>query len=111
MRPLKSNWVAAHIKKYFNPFKLNRISHYYQWDRYISVLRVVSRYFTFSFKFSLNILLANSGDPHQMPHSVPSDLGLHCLPMSHKKEARLLWVNMKHNYIDHIVSLFVYKIE
>ena len=22
-----------------------------------------------------------------------SDLGLHCLPMSHRKEARLIWVN------------------
>ena len=26
---------------------------------------------------------ANSGDPDQMPHSAVSDLGLHCLPMSH----------------------------
>ena len=25
-------------------------------------------------------LLANSGDPDQMPLSVASDLGLHCLP-------------------------------
>ena len=24
-------------------------------------------------------LFANSGDPDQMPHSVESDLGLHCL--------------------------------
>ena len=31
---------------------------------------------------------ANSGDPDQMPHSVVSDLGLHYLPMSHKKDAR-----------------------
>ena len=28
-----------------------------------------------------------------MPHSVASDQVLHCLPMSHKKEARLIWVN------------------
>ena len=27
-------------------------------------------------------MLANSGDPDQMPHSVASDLGLHCLPMT-----------------------------
>ena len=26
-----------------------------------------------------------------MPRSVASDLGLHCLPMSHKKDARLIW--------------------
>ena len=36
--------------------------------------------------------LANSGDPDQMPHSVVSDLGMHCLPMSHKKDSMLIWV-------------------
>ena len=35
---------------------------------------------------------ANSGDPDQTQHSVASDLGLHCLPMSHKKYARHIWV-------------------
>ena len=38
-------------------------------------------------------MLANSGDPDQTLRSAPSDLGLHCLPMSHKKDARLIWVN------------------
>ena len=28
----------------------------------------------------LLFVLANSVDPDQMPHSVASDLGLHCLP-------------------------------
>ena len=27
------------------------------------------------------LLLANSGDPDQMPHKAASVLGLHCLPM------------------------------
>ena len=27
-----------------------------------------------------------------MEFSVASDLGLHCLPMSHKKDARFIWV-------------------
>ena len=27
-------------------------------------------------------LFANSGDPDQMPHSVASELGLHCLPFT-----------------------------
>ena len=31
---------------------------------------------------------ANSGDPDQMQHFVASDLGLHYLPMSHKKDTR-----------------------
>ena len=38
---------------------------------------------------------ANSGDPDQMPHSVAPDLGLHYLPMSHKKDARNIWVKMQ----------------
>ena len=31
-----------------------------------------------------------------MSLSAASDLDLHCLPMSHKKNARLIWVNMGH---------------
>ena len=30
-----------------------------------------------------------------MPHLSASDLSLHCLPMSHKKYARLIWVKTK----------------
>ena len=37
-------------------------------------------------------LRQSCGDPDQMPHSVASDLGLHSLPMSHKKDARIIWV-------------------
>ena len=32
---------------------------------------------------------------NQSSHSVASDLGLHCMPMSHRKDARLIWVNWK----------------
>ena len=38
---------------------------------------------------------ANSRDPDQTPHSVMSDLGLHCLPISHIKDARHIWVKMQ----------------
>ena len=38
---------------------------------------------------------ANSGDPDQTPLSVASDRGLHYLPMSHKNDARHLWVKMQ----------------
>ena len=38
----------------------------------------------------------NSEDPDQTLHSMASDLGLHCLPMSHKKGARIIWVNPCH---------------
>ena len=31
-----------------------------------------------------------------MPNSAVSDLGMHCLPMSHEKYARVIWVNYLH---------------
>ena len=37
--------------------------------------------------------VANSGDPYQTSHSVASDLDQHCLAMSHKKDARFMWVD------------------
>ena len=42
-------------------------------------------------------LYANSGDPDQMPHSVASDLGLHCLPSTPLGVSRLQWVD-NHNW-------------
>ena len=50
---------------------------------------MVGWYFSFLSKFKLNILYTKSEDPDQTPHSVASDLGLYCLPTSHKKGARL----------------------
>ena len=48
-----------------------------------------------------------------MPHSTASDLGLHCLYLSHKRDARLKWVNNKlfsvttgHQIKVHIGKLF-----
>ena len=35
---------------------------------------------------------ANREDSEQMQRSVVSDLDQHCLPMSHKKDSRLIWV-------------------
>ena len=34
-----------------------------------------------------------TGDPDQMLHNAASDLGLYCLHVSHKKDARLICVN------------------
>ena len=66
-----------------NHFKPNEISHCYQWDQSISILRVAGWYF----------YILNSGEPNQTRHGVASDLGLAYLPMSHKKDARFIWVN------------------
>ena len=46
--------------------------------------------------------------PDQMPHSVASDLGLHCLPMSPLRDARLKWVKFL-SYNSEFV-IFKYKI-
>ena len=40
------------------------------------------------------IFCKKTGDPDQTPRTVASDLGLHCSPMSHKKDARLIWVKL-----------------
>ena len=34
----------------------------------------------------------DSGGLEQTPRSMASDLGVHCSPMSHKIDARLIWV-------------------
>ena len=36
----------------------------------------------------------NNEGPDKLVHYAVSDLGLHHLPMSHKKDARLIWVNV-----------------
>ena len=38
------------------------------------------------------VVNANSVDPDQTPRSLASDLGLHCLPMSHLWDTRHGWV-------------------
>ena len=37
---------------------------------------------------------------HRIMHYAVSDLGLHCLPMSHKKDARLIWVKLENILIE-----------
>ena len=45
------------------------------------------------FHFSMKFKKANRIAPDGKPHFAASHLGLFCLPMSHKKDARLIWVN------------------
>ena len=85
---------SCDFSKLINPFKPNVISHRYQLEQSISVLRDVEWHFSFLFKFQKKLLQANRGDPDHTPRSLASGLGLHCLPMSHKKDAMLLWVKI-----------------
>ena len=70
----------------------NGIPHSFQLDQSISYFRVFGWYFPFLFKFQKKLLFANSRETDQTPRYVASDLVLYCLPMSNKKDARLIWV-------------------
>ena len=66
-------------------------------DHSISILRVVVWYFFIFIQILIEHSVTISGDPDQMPFSAVSDLALHCLPMPHKKDTRLIWVNKLQN--------------
>ena len=78
-------------KVLINPHLPSGPVHPYQLDESISNFRDVwCTFFIFFFYFEKIFLLANREDPDQTPHSAASDLGLHCLPMSQKWDARLI---------------------
>ena len=57
-------------------------------------------------------MLANNGDPDQTPRSAASDsdMGLHYLPMSLKKDARLIWViSVLSRYQNNLDDLLYYN--
>ena len=57
------------------------------------ILGVTDVLFHFYLVFNTEIFLyANSADPDQMPRSAVSDLGLHCLLRSQKRDAKHIWV-------------------
>ena len=58
------------------------------WMSPLSFLGVLGVIFIFSFNFSMKFLSANRIAPDETPHSAASHLGLCCLPMSHKRDAR-----------------------
>ena len=51
-------------------------------------------------------LFANIGGPDQTPRSAASDLGLHCLPLTHLGISRLQWVKY-FSYFSTKTSLWV----
>ena len=53
------------------------------------------------------LINANSVDADQMPHSAASDLGLHCLPMSHLWDIKHKWVKFTVK-IGYIKNSFTY---
>ena len=56
----------------------------------------------------MKFLCANRIAPDGTPRSATSHLGLCCLPMSHKKDVRLIWVNVSletHQFITFLLWL------
>ena len=60
------------------------------WMRPLSFLVVLGVIFIFLSHFSMKFLLANSIDPDGTTRSAASHLGLCCLPMSFKRDDRLI---------------------
>ena len=78
----------------FNPLVTNELSHLYHLDESIFIFRSIGSNFSFLFHFSMKIKIANRIAPDGTLRFAASHLGLFCLPMSHKKDARLIWVKL-----------------
>ena len=71
---------------------MDGLSHPYQLDESTFIFRGIRSNFSFLFHFSMKIMSANRIAPDGTPRFATSHLGLFCLPMSHKKDARFIWV-------------------
>ena len=76
-----------------NPLVANGFSHPYYLDESIVSFSGNRSIFSFLFQFSMKIMSANRIALDGTPRFGASHLGLFCFPMSHKKDARLRWVN------------------
>ena len=72
-----------------NPYLTNRFSHHYHLGESFFIMKGVRSDFLFLSHFSMKFLNANRMAPDGTPRSAASHLGLFCLPMSHKRDARL----------------------
>ena len=87
----KCNSLSISVKLIYlvelNTFKPNGISHSYQIDWPIFILRVVAWYFSFFFYSNFN-----RTSYAETVETLIRDLGPYCFPLSHKKDAKLIWV-------------------
>ena len=72
-----------------NPYLTNGFSHHYQLGESTFIFRGVRSDFYILSDFSMKFLCANRIAPDGTPRSAASHLGLFCLPLSHKRDARL----------------------
>ena len=95
MLPLMMFYNRIYDCATFNPLVRNGFFHPYHLDESTFIFRDIRSDFSFLFHFSMKIMSANRIAPDGTPRFSASHLGLFCLPMSHKKDARLIWVNCK----------------
>ena len=81
--------VKAESYIQFNPYMTNGFSHHYHLEESTFVFRGVRSDFYFLSHFSMKFFCANRIAPDGTPRSAASHLELFCLPMSHKRDARL----------------------
>ena len=77
-----------------NPLVTNGLSHPYHLEESTFIFRGIRSNFSFLFIFSMEIKIANRIAPDGTPRFVASHLGIFRLPMSHKKDTRLILVNL-----------------
>ena len=78
------------IDQSINPYMTNGFSHHCHLGEPTMSFRGVSGDFYVLSYFSMKFLCANRIAPDGTPRSAASHLGLFCLPMSHKRDARLM---------------------
>ena len=76
----------------FNPLVTNGISHPYHLDDSTFSFRGNRSVFFYSIFRRKSVIKENRIAQDVTPRFAASHLGLFCLPMSHKKDARLMWV-------------------
>ena len=69
------------VQTFSSPLQSGELFHPYILEESICYLRDIRYKFLGLIGSRQKLLIANSGDPDQMPHYAASDLGLHCLPV------------------------------
>ena len=82
--------VHQNVGSHLNPYLTNGFSHCYQLDESTFILGVLGVIFIFYLYFLMKFLCANRIAPDGTPRFAASHLGLCCLPMPHKRDARLI---------------------
>ena len=88
MYPITSGMKCVNAT--FNPYLMNGFSHHCYLGESTISFRGVRSDFYFLSHFSKKFLCANRNAPDGMPRFAASHLGLFCLPMSHKRDTRLI---------------------